>query len=128
MSVATYPGTMALTLTPRGAHSLARARVRPGEAGLGGGVAGNVDAALETQQGGGEDDFAVAAVDHGPSDLAGEDELAGEIDLQDAVPVAVGVLGCGRPCDYAGVVDQDVDWTRPGGELSRQVGDCCPVG
>ena len=80
-----------------------------GDAAFGGGVSGDGDAALEGEEGGGEDDFAGAAGDHVFADFAGEDELGVEVHFDDFVPVFVGMFGGGFAEDGAGVVDEDVD-------------------
>ena len=63
------------------------------------------------------------AVEHRPADLAGQHELAGQVDLEDVVPVLVGVLGGRGTGDGPGVVDQDVDRTVERGQLAEQPAD-----
>ena len=100
---------MAFTCTLRPAHSLASALVSCADAALGRRVAGHRDAALEGQQRGGEDDLARAALQHVAAEFARQHELRVQIDLDDLVPVFVGMLGGRLAQDRAGVVDQDVD-------------------
>jgi hypothetical protein len=101
---------------------------QPGERRLGRGVGGDVDAALEAEQRGGEHDLPGAAPDHLATDPPGEDELARQVHRQHAVPLLVAVVHGRGALDRAGVVHEDVD--RPLGAAQRlgEVGDRRPVG
>ena len=81
-----------------------------GDSALGGGVGGDADAALEAEQGGDVDDFAGGLPgDEVAGGELGELEDAGEVDLQDLLPVFEGDVFGGVAEDGAGVVDEDVD-------------------
>ncbi len=125
---------MALTLTPRAAHSLAERLGEPGDAGLGGGVARDVDAALEAEQGGGEDHLPRAAARASTRPTACvSTNWADEVHLEHAVPQVEGVFGGRLPLDRPGVVDQDVDgWSAlarraPRALTARAVGEVRPA-
>ena len=98
-----------------------------GDAAFGGGVGGDADAALEGEQGGDVDDLAGgggaggAAGDHVAGGELRELEDAGEVDLEDVLPVVErGVFG-GVAADGAGVVDEDVAAAEGGEELVEEV-------
>ena len=108
LSVAMYPGAIALTLTPCAAHSLASAFVSSGHPSLARRIAGNRDPALEREQRGDEDDLSLAPLDHPPPELACQDELGREVHLEHAVPELVRMLDRGAALDRPGVEDEDV--------------------
>ena len=109
LSVRTYPGATALTLTPWGAHSFASALVRPATPRLARRIARHGDPALEREQRGDEDDLPASARDHVAAELARQDELGREVHLEHVIPQLVGVVRRGHARDRAGVVDEDVD-------------------
>src|ERR1019366_10034192 len=110
----------------------------PGYPGFRRRVSGHIDAALEAEERGGEDDLAVAACDHGPAHSLGEDELAREVDADHPVAELEGMFGRRRTLDGAGIVDKDVDG-HPGqflterdhrgaiGEVDRESGELSSV-
>src|ERR687894_716754 len=79
------------------------------QAGFGGGVVGLADVAGLADDRADVDDAARPAVEHVLQDRAGEVEGAGEVDLDDPVPVFDGHLADGLVQGDAGVVDQDVE-------------------
>lgn len=91
-------------------------------------VARHGDAALERQQRGDEDDLSVAAFEHLPAKLAAENELGVEVDLHDAVPILVRVLGGRLAEDGSGVVDQDVDSRKVGLDPFDEAIQRTPIG
>ena len=95
---------------------------------LAGGVSGNRDAAEKREQGGDVDDFAGAAGDHVLAGGAAGDEDAVEVDVEDGVPVGVGVVDGGGAFDDAGVVDENVEVALPGDGLVDEALDGGAVG
>ncbi len=89
-------------------------------------VPGDVDPALEGEEGGDEDDLPCSALQHEPADLAGEHELRRQVHFQDLVPVLVAVLGRRASPNRSGVVDEHVD-RRPGSERFDEVVDRSPI-
>ena len=78
-------------------------------AALGRCIGGYPDATLKGEDRGNVDDFAGAFGQHVPAGELGEAEDAGEVDVDNRIPVFFGVVGGGRAADDAGVVDEDVD-------------------
>ena len=81
-----YPGAIALTLTPRPAHSLASALVNCATRALRGSVGRHADAALKRQHRRDVDDLTAAAIEHVPAGVAAQAKDAGEIDLEHRCP------------------------------------------
>ena len=92
-----------------------------GDASFGGRVGGNADASLEAEERGDVDDLAVASGDHVAGGQLRELEGAGEVDLEDALPVFESYLFGGGAMDGAGVVDEDVDAAEGGDDLTEEV-------
>ncbi len=92
-----------------------------GDATFGGRVGGNADASLEAEEGGYVYDLAVASGDHVAGGQLRELEGAGEVDLEDALPVFEGYLLGGGAVDGASVVDEDVDAAEGGDDLIEEV-------
>ena len=126
LSVAMYPGATALTLTPRAAHSFAKAFVSCAIATLAGRVAGNGDPALEGEERGDEHDLPPAALQHGRPISRVSTNWAVRFTSRTVVPVLVTVLGRRVSTDRSGVVDEHVD-RRPCSQSSAAGVERSPI-
>ena len=89
LSVATYPGATAFTLTPAEAHLLAKRMSQLCHCALCCGIAGDKDASLERQDHGNIDHLAVAAIRHFRTERATELKYGTEINRYDRVQSSV---------------------------------------
>ena len=83
---------------------------------------------MKGQQRRGEDHLARPALDHRIANRTGQNELGIQIDLDHLVPQFVGMFGCGRTFDSAGIVHQDVDLRMIRKHLFGKAAHCIPVG
>ncbi len=80
------------------------------DAGLGGAVSHGVGVAFLAGDGGDVDDAAVVVTEHVGDDGAAAEEDAGEVDVEDLLPIFDGIVPCGViGASDAGVGDEDVD-------------------
>ena len=101
---------MALTWMRFGRPLIRQSLGELGNAALAGRVRGHADASLEAEQRSDVDDFARSvAGDHVAGGELRELKDAGEVDLENALPVVELEVFGGIAVDGAGVVDKDVD-------------------
>jgi hypothetical protein len=97
-----------------------------GYATFAGGVGGDADATLKAEKGGYVDDFSHilaggGACDHVAGCELSELEDAGEVNLENLLPVCEGYIFCGGAEDGAGVVDEDIDAAKFFFDLGEEV-------
>ena len=92
-----------------------------GDAAFAGCIGGNADASLKAEERCDVDDFAAAAGNHVTSGELRKLKGAGEIDLEDAIPIFESDVFGGGAVDGAGVVDEDVDATECGDDLVEEM-------
>ena len=119
MSVSAF-GEIAFTVMPKPGELLGCRAGEADDAGLGGGVVGLADVAVQAGVRRDVDEAPVPLLPHHRDRGAGHVERAGEVDVEHGLPVGVGELPHDAVAQDAGVVDDDVEPAGPGERRHRR--------